>query len=596
MVWNNVSEMDLFTDLVRHMYLISIVGVAFCILLYTLVEIYQSNIFDNQARFLYLIPLVASIPMIIYMPVERPGVSTYEFGMAVYVSMTFTVIYILIFGTYAFKNKMLFENHRWNTIILAGIVFLGCGLFQLKFQQSRIMSLGISILLIYMYSGLENPDEYVDKNTDIFNRDAFHIFMKDKCNQKKRVSLAYILINETDNLKDTAGGELALDLIRKVVDYLRTIPGGSIFAMGSNEFVMVYEKNEFFIDKVQSIKNRFADTWDVVTAHGEVELEIEAQILVYPAQRMNRDMVYDEIMDTITYFVEYMRMNTNEKYLCIDRMQVRQKAIYDHVKKELMNAVKESRIEVYYQPVYSVYENKCPEIEAVLRVRDSRDVYLDDFIVIPIIEADGSIVEIGYELFKQVCRFVATNNLRSMGITTVAVNLSMIQCQQRNLASNLIKIMEMYNVSASMFRFEVSESTAEYYTQNLRRNINQLVSQGADIIIDDFGSKSFNPDNITQISTSSIKIGRKVIKSYFEGKVSRQYLRILCRMLQQMKITMTAVGVETQQQYNELKKLGITQMQGYAFYKPMPEAELIQTMEKEQAIGLGQGIVYERVL
>ncbi len=587
---------DAFVEFARRMYLISVVGMAFLVLVYTLVETYQTDAFENTRHYFYFIILAVSVMLILNLPIKAAYVEGFSFGPAVYMAMIATVILLLISWGYVFVVGKNIPPHRRGAIILAGVVFLGCGTIQLFFQDLRIMSLGISILTVYMYLCLENPDEYVDKSLDIFNYDAFRVYLKNRCSRRKRVSLCAVTIREFNYVRDTTGADTSEQLLKELSAYLQSAAGGQVFRNGSSGFIVAFERSEHFIETVQKIRERIGEIWCVEADDNIIELEMNASIVAFPATRMSTSPNAEEIIQILQYFIRKLYNSDSGSYICVDRRELHESNAVNHIRETLDNVVEESRLEVFYQPILSVFDDKCTRIEALMRVKDSRDITQDNSLLIPVAEQNGDIVELGYAAFEQVCRFVATHDLRSVGITKVCVNLSVIQCQQHHLASKLIEIMGKFGVSAAVFCFEITEGTASYSTQNLRRNMNQLISQGAEFIIDDYGTESINPDVITKISKNYIKLGRKTVDGYFSGSVSKQSMRILCRTLQQLKITIGAVGVDTQQQYTELKKLGISQMQGNVFYRPMDGETLMATLEKDKAVGLGEEVLYERVL
>ncbi len=584
-------------NLIRRIYLITVVGVGLWLVLYTLAEVYRMAIMEPLVRRLYVLPLAVSVPLILRLPLETRRSGATYFGPAVYVSAAVTFIYLTIALLYALKMGNRMNPGRRNAIFLAMGVMTGCGIFQLYNQEISVMSLAVSIVLTYMYMVLESPDVYLDKTYDVFNKDAFHMYLDNMCREKHPVSVLFVTVNEFTNMTEIAGTVITSELLRQAANYLKTFKAGRLFSIGTGEFILTFEKEEHFFEYAQQIRDRFEDVWNIDESHAKnlVEFEIGVSIIAYGSMRMPGDSTCEDIINTIRYF-EQKYAHSGRSYICIDRRQLWEMEAVDHVNSEIEGAVAENRIDVYYQPIFSVYENNCSEIEALIRVRDRRNIYFDNSLIMPAAEASGEITELGYAAFRQVCDFAAHNDLKRAGITKIAVNLSMVQCQQRTLAEGLIAIMEEYGVSASLFRFEISENTAEYMTQNLRRNMNSLIAQGSSFVIDNYGSRRIDADKVTQISRDYIKLGEGVIRSYFDGDKSKQSMRVLCRMLLQLKMTVAAVGVENQREYTELKNLGITHMQGNAFYRPMPPDQVLELLEKERALMLGKENQFERAI
>lgn len=584
------------SNFVRALYLVSVVFVAFAIVMYVLAEVYQAEMFENPVRYVYMIPIAAAIPLIFNLPISQES-ETYAFGPAVYISICFSGLYIFICLIYALKNKKMMVRHRFRAVILAAMVFFFCGLFQLHYQNYRLISLGISLLLVYMYLGLENPDEYMDKAMNVFNGDALKTYIKNRCGEKKKLSLLYIYISDFTHMRDTTGTEVSAGILKAAAAYFESLGvAKNIFMIGAAEFVLSFEDDHYFFDAVEKVRHRFGETWDIGQGGQILEIEMNASYIVYPSVRMSNEPSYDEIQDTMQYYMMKIKKSNTNQYICIDRKQLREKESFNNVRSVIFDAIKTENIFVYYQPVFSVRDGCFCELEALMRIMDRRGIFLDDDMVVPVAEQNGIIIQLGFILFEKVCLFIKDNDLKKVGIERISINLSVIQCQQRNLAQELINIMDKYGVSASNFKFEISELTAGYVTKNMRRNINQLIAQGASIAVDDFSGAAIDVDKLLNVSREYVKLGRRLIQDYFSGKKSHQSMKLLCRQFQQLHMSVTAVGVENQQQFAELKKLGIGYMQGMVFYMPMPDSEVLSVIERDIAKGLGQTVLYERIL
>lgn len=592
---------DYLVNACRKCYLISVTIVAFCVLLYTSAEIYQKNVFKGMRSFIFTIPIIVAIPLISNFNVQ--GKQAGIFGLSVYVSMTISALYMFISCCYGIRYYKLMVRLRFFAIILSAAVFGVCGVIQIYNQDIRIISVGISLIIIYMYLGLEPPDVYVDRVLDTFNRDAFHIYLKNMCGEGKRANILYILIKDSTLSRNLAGLELINGLMQQICSYLHTYKGAKVFSNGQDSFMMVFEKDEYFMDYVQAIRNKFRQPWKLEenrNVYGErkaVECEVGAAFIAYPAHRMPQKPDSQDILDTLRYFYKVALGDyDNNSYICIDRKQIREKDAVKQLRSEIADVIKEDRVDVYFQPIYSVHEDMCREVEVLMRVRDKRDIYYDNAHILPVAEETGQIIEIGYEVFRKACRFLATNDLKLLGIERVAVNLSFVQCQQGDLSERFAEIMDSYNVSASYFRFEITENMARYITKHFRRNINQLIALGATFAIDDFGSSAIDVDLIKRVSKDYIKLAEKTVQEYFDGSKSKLSFKLMCKMLLSMKMQVVAVGVEDEQQYAQLKSMGITHMQGKIFAKPLSEEKLVELLQRDNVFGMGQEVMFERKL
>ena len=94
----------------------------------------------------------------------------------------------------------------------------------------------------------------------------------------------------------------------------------------------------------------------------------------------------------------------------------------------LDKALKDGRIEVFYQPIYSTEKKKFTTAEALVRIRDKEGKLIPPGVFIPVAEKTGKIIELGNEVFRQVCQLIRDEKLSQYGIEYVEVNLSVAQC------------------------------------------------------------------------------------------------------------------------------------------------------------------------
>ena len=107
----------------------------------------------------------------------------------------------------------------------------------------------------------------------------------------------------------------------------------------------------------------------------------------------------------------------------------------------LEEAMKEDRIEVFYQPNFSTKANKFVIAEALLRMRDRDGNLVPPGAFISVAEANGKILQLGEIVFEKVCRFFTKERLEQYGLHYIEVNLSVVQCGYPGLADYYIGIM-----------------------------------------------------------------------------------------------------------------------------------------------------------
>ena len=102
----------------------------------------------------------------------------------------------------------------------------------------------------------------------------------------------------------------------------------------------------------------------------------------------------------------------------------------------------------------------------------------------------------------------------------------------------------------------------------------QLHELGVRFVMDDFGTGYSSLGYLLSFPFSKIKIDRSFITGLSDKKESRAIVRAVANLARDLKMVFTAEGVETDQQLDQVRILGCTEMQGYLFSRPLPAAEM----------------------
>lgn len=588
-----------FIQLVCRFYLLSIVLFASCILLYTLSEVYQGMLFTKKKRYLYVIPdaiafvAIFNLPMSIRLEKEAVGVS----GPAVYGSALLGMIYMVISFYTIIYNKEKVDSIRRISVDLSCTILIVTVLFQFLFPRLLIISIGIAVCLVYMYFCLEPPGEYIDGVLGVFNNEAYNLYLKNRCTNNAPVSLLYIRIPNYSNMQEGIGTAMRACFLKGLCNYLLSYRIAKTFYIGNGEIIMAFEKNDFFTNNIHQIRKRLGETFNVAEKPGDiVEIEVNSILIAFPSERMSDNLTVENVKGTLDYFASKYRMSDTDVFLCIDKKEIREKVKYDYAAKSLKNAIAQNRVDVHYQCIYSLEKDCTVSLEALMRITDEQGNILPNDMIIDYAERTGMIRELGNVVLKKVCSFIRTHSLYELEIYTISVNLSVLQCQDSHMAADFIDIMESYQLPASMFRFEISGVLTTYTSLNLKKNMDRLSEMGAQFIIDDYGQGHANVEKIIQMKLPYVKLGPATVKKYFSDARVRNALRTDAKLMRLMNISLMAAGVENQQQFTELKKLGIEYMQGYAFYRPMDGRTALMAITRERDKGLEREALYERTL
>ena len=242
----------------------------------------------------------------------------------------------------------------------------------------------------------------------------------------------------------------------------------------------------------------------------------------------------------------------------------------------LVNAIEKDWVEVYYQPIYSTKDQRFVSAEALVRIHDENGEIVPPGRFIDIAEKNGMILRLGEMVFEKVCRFVKENNVEQYGLEYIEVNLSVVQCAYERLAEDYIRIMKRYDVKPGFINLEITESASLNAKKTLLNNMTSLIDYGIRFSLDDFGTGQSNLNYIVDMPVDIVKFDRDMINAYFENGKAKYVMDAAMHMVHGMNLEIVSEGIETKEQYQVMKELGISYIQGYYFSKPLSEKQFLE--------------------
>jgi len=151
----------------------------------------------------------------------------------------------------------------------------------------------------------------------------------------------------------------------------------------------------------------------------------------------------------------------------------------------------------------------------------------------------------------------------------VAVNLSPKQFRRRDLDAQIGDALARAGLSAEFLELEITESCLMENPEDAVRVMRNLRSAGLRISIDDFGTGYSSLSYLTRLPLSALKIDRSFVRDADSSAESASIVRAVIDMAQNLRLTVIAEGVETEQQAGFLRRHGCDQAQGYFYGRPV---------------------------
>ena len=243
----------------------------------------------------------------------------------------------------------------------------------------------------------------------------------------------------------------------------------------------------------------------------------------------------------------------------------------------IRKAINNRSFQMYYQPIYSVRENRFVTAEALIRLHDDEVGFISPADFIPAAEKSGAIYEIGEFVIDSVFRFI--EKTKKYGVEYIEINISAMQCMNDSFVEEVKQKLEHFGVSNKSVNFELTESASEILDDVLRRTVSLLHAEGIEFSIDDYGTGYSNLHRIMSEPIKIIKIDRSLINELTDDK-TRVVIADTIRMIKSIGMEIVAEGVETAETAQWLIDKGCDFIQGFYYARPMPEDEYLAFLAK----------------
>ena len=236
-------------------------------------------------------------------------------------------------------------------------------------------------------------------------------------------------------------------------------------------------------------------------------------------------------------------------------------------------AIRSGEIRVWYQPQVDCYTGKVIGAEALCRWKHAKLGWVSPGEFIPVLEEAGLIYELDLYVWDRVCRDLQRWN-REGKRRSVSVNLSRFDIRANpDIAGFFRDLLRSYDLTPDQFRIEITET---FYVENsaiLISTTEQLRAFGFRVEMDDFGSGYSSLHMLKEVPVNRIKLDLHFLTASGDMEKSRTIVSYMVQMIRSLDIEILAEGVETAEQARFLRSRGCSEMQGYYFFKPMPEEE-----------------------
>ncbi len=234
---------------------------------------------------------------------------------------------------------------------------------------------------------------------------------------------------------------------------------------------------------------------------------------------------------------------------------------------------------VFYQPIVDASARKISKLEALLRPSSFKQMPVPQLIKLleRIRTIDKLDAYVRGEALSQLALFHTIDPTLGM-----SVNLS-----PRSLVPGLAREVETQLAAAKIdpefLTLEITESRAIVDLTSTKKCIRDLQALGCKVYLDDFCTRFSTLNHLAELQVDGLKIDRSYVWLTDRLGYERYLIDSLARIGHGFNLEMVAEGVETRQQLQKVKQLRIPYIQGFLFFKPLPQAHVIECLVNNEA-------------
>ncbi|WP_238028578.1 bifunctional diguanylate cyclase/phosphodiesterase [Photobacterium sp. Ph5] len=236
---------------------------------------------------------------------------------------------------------------------------------------------------------------------------------------------------------------------------------------------------------------------------------------------------------------------------------------------DLRKSVGSDQYEYFYQPKVNANTHSLCGVEALLRWKNNKGEYRSPIDVIPVLESSELIIDAGRYLINQACLQLKTWQDKGYYFD-IAINISARQLLEADLVETITHSIKNTGCNPRFIELELTESVLMCDVNFALKQLQSLRELGIKIAIDDFGTGYSSLAYLSRFPINILKVDREFIKDLPFNKDSITICRSIIELAHNLDLTIVAEGVETKDQLKFLESLGVEELQGYYFDKPLP--------------------------
>ena len=375
-----------------------------------------------------------------------------------------------------------------------------------------------------------------------------------------------MLFRSNDTLGHHFGDQLLIEIGRRLSHKVRQ--NDTVARLGGDEFAIKFTAPT--ARHATEVAARVGTAFDASFVLGDVSIDVNASLGIALYQMHADDA--DTLMKRADIAM-YDAKKNHSRFAFYepgrDEHSLRRLALM----MELRQAVTRDELELYFQPKIEVSRERAVHVEALVRWNHARHGVMRPDEFIPLAEQTGNISLITKWVVRRAIAQCAEWNRAGLDLA-IAVNLSALDLFDTELPTFISGLLSEAGLPPSRLVLEITESAIMKDTAYALKILRDLKRRGVILAIDDFGTGYSSLAHLKRLPVDELKIDKSFVLNLTESATDDMVIvRSTIELGHNMGLIVIAEGVETQESWHILKRLGCDMAQGYYMSPPLPAAQ-----------------------
>ena len=413
----------------------------------------------------------------------------------------------------------------------------------------------------------------VDVLTGLPNRKAARERLEHLLHTKDaRLALLWIDLDGFKRINDGGSHQTGDQLLAIIADRLRSVVSeqGLASRLGGDEFLLAVNESEQLA--AQRTANRLLAKIAEPVHLADSEIVLTASIGVVMA-RAGEGSVDGLMRVAELAMYEAKTAGKNTVYLLDADPGAAGRSLLQ-IESALRKNIGDPQLQLHYQPILDCSSGEVCAVEALLRWNSPELGRMSPADFIPIAEHSDLIVALGEWILGEAIRQARAWQLAGKHPLRVAVNCSARHFVSEGFVNYVEMLLEEHQLPGELLEIEVTEGVLLSGGSSLTEQFLQLRKLGVRVSIDDFGTGYSSLSYLRKFSFDTLKIDRSFVSGVLTDSGDLAVCEAILAMARALDLNVIAEGVEHEDEWTHLRKLGCSMMQGFLFSPALPPAEL----------------------